>query len=426
MHKLLIKNAWVIDPANKLDAKRDILIEADKITRVEPEIKLKNAQVIDGQNKIVFAGLVDMHVHLREPGREDKETVASGTRAALKGGVTSLLAMPNTEPAIDSVENIRLLKKIIQESACANVYIAATITKERAGKKLTNQPALKKAGAIAITDDGSSVDSERLMRQALKTACGSKLLVICHCEDKTLSHGGVVNLGLTSTRMGLRGISNASEYKRLERDILLAEKTKARIHIAHVSTKESVKLIAQAKKRGVKITAETAPHYFSLSEEAVWDYDANMKMNPPLRSKEDKEAIIQGLKDGTLDVIASDHAPHTENEKEIEFERAECGVIGLETLLAASLQALVVPGIISWSELIKKLSLNPSTILGIPNGHLSVGSCADLVIFDPEKEWVCRKEDFLSQSKNSCFLGQRFKGRVAYTICAGKIVYQEQ
>lgn len=424
MVKLLIKNGRVIDPANNLDGINDILVEGTKIVRVGENIQAKADKVIDATDKIVMPGLIDMHVHLREPGREDKETIATGTRAALKGGVTTLLAMPNTALAIDTPQNIELLKGIIKKTSHANVLIAAAITRARLGKELTDIPRFKQQAVVAITDDGASVDSEKLLSQALEKAKANKILVICHCEDKTLSGEGVVNLGFISTRLGLRGISKESEYKRVERDIGLAQETGAPIHIAHVSCKESVEIIARAKKKGIKVTAETAPHYFALSEEAVLDYDTNMKMNPPLRSKEDLEAIRQGLKSGAIDVIASDHAPHTQNEKDIEFDRAEFGVIGLETELAASITELVHTGLLSWKELVKKMTVNPAGALGIDRGTLSPGEVADITIISPEKEWLVKKEEILSKSKNTPFLGNKLKGLVEYTILAGKVVYK--
>ena len=410
--KLLIKGGRVIDPANNIDDSLDILIENSSISRVARNIKNTPNETIDASGKIIMPGLVDMHVHLREPGREDKETVRSGTRAGLKGGVTSVLAMPNTTPNIDSIEAARLLKSIIAKDALANVFIAAAITKGRLGKELTDIAKLKKQGVVAISDDGASVDSDDLMLEALKIAKRQKLLVISHCEDKRLAANGLVNLGLTSTRMGLRGISKESEYKRVQRDIHLAERAKAPLHIAHVSCSESVEIISRAKKKGIKVTTEATPHHFSLTEEAVLGYDTNMKMNPQLRSKDDIVSIRQGLKDGAIDAIASDHAPHTENEKEIEFERAEFGVIGLETELAVSITELADSGLLSWSALVEKLAANPARILGINKGTLSAGADADIIIISPDKEWVVRKEEILSKSKNSAFIGKRLKGVV--------------
>jgi len=422
--KILIKNARVIDPANNLDDIRDILIEDAKISKVAQDINEPADEVIFAKDKIVLPGVVDMHVHLREPGREDKETIASGTSSALKGGVTTVLAMPNTTPCIDCPRSVKLLKEIINRTAKTDVFICAAITKDRQGDVLNDIAGLRQAGAIAISDDGASVDSDEILLTAFKKAKKENILVICHCEDKTLSRGGSVNLGFTSTRMGLKGISKESEYKRVERDIRLAEKAGASLHIAHISCKESVEIIAAAKKRGVRVTAETAPHYFTFSDEAVLGYDTNLKMNPPLRGKEDLDAIRQGLRTGVIDVIASDHAPHTENEKDIEFERAEFGVIGLETILSVSITELVHSGVLTWLELVKRLSLNPAGILKIRKGTLCVGADADIILLDPQKEWVLNKVDIVSKSKNSPFLGKKLKGRVELTIRAGNIAYK--
>jgi dihydroorotase len=421
--KLLIKNGRVIDPANNIDETLDMLVEDSRISRIEKNIKNNAQKVIDAADKIVLPGLVDMHVHLREPGREDKETILTGTQAALKGGVTCVLAMPNTHPAIDSIENIRLLKNIVKDTAKAGVYIAGAITKNRQGRELSDIANLKKEGAVAFSDDGASVEDEELLLSALKLAKAHHSLIICHSEDKLLSNKGVMNLGFTSTRLGLRGIPGESEYKRVERDIQLAQRIDSSIHIAHISCKESVEIVAGAKKKGIKVTCDTAPHYFSLDEGTLTGYDANMKMNPPLRTKEDVSAIRQGLKDGTIDAIASDHAPHTINEKEIEFDRAEFGVIGLETELAVSVTELVDAGILNWMELAKKMSFNPAKILGINKGTLSVGADADIAIIAPDTEWAVTKNDLVSKSKNSCFMGKKLKGRVEYTIYNGNIVY---
>ncbi|MBL7210700.1 MAG: dihydroorotase, partial [Candidatus Omnitrophica bacterium] len=294
----------------------------------------------------------------------------------------------------------------------------------RQGKALTDIVKLKKEGIVAISDDGASVDSDELMLRALKEAKKAGVLVICHCEDKKLSAHGAVNLGIVSTRMGLRGISKESEYKRVQRDVDLAKKSGSCVHIAHISCSESVEIIASAKKKRIKVTAETAPHYFSLAEEAVSGFDTNLKMNPPLRGDADVAAVRQGLADGTIDVIASDHAPHTENEKEIEFERAEFGVTGLETELAVCITELIRSGVLDWSGLVKKLALNPAGILGIDKGTLRAGADADLIVVNPDQEWVVQKERLVSKSKNSAFLGKRLNGVVEYTICGGKIVYQ--
>lgn len=421
---LLIKNGHVVDPANGIDRVCDILVEESRIAKVEKDISSRADQTIDAAGKIVIPGIVDMHVHLREPGREDKETVASGTKAAVKGGVTSVVAMPNTTPALDSAETLKVLNLIIEKTAHAHVYICAAITKGRKGQELTDIAALKKLGAVAISDDGDAVADDALFLEAFKEARKHNLLVICHSEDKKLSRGGVMNLGYTSTRLGLMGISKESEYKCIERDISLAEKTKAKVHIAHVSCKESLEVITRAKKRGVLVTCETAPHYFTLTDEDICDYNTNMKINPPLRTKEDREAMKEGLRNGTIDVIASDHAPHTENEKDIEFDLASFGSIGLETELALGITQLIEPGILNWTQLAEKMSYYPAKILELNKGTLSVGADADIAVISPDKEWVLTKEDIVSKSKNSAFLDWNLKGRVEVTICQGKVVYQ--
>ncbi len=421
---ILIKGGRLIDPANKIDAVLDILVEDNKISKVAKNIKTQTNSTIDATHKIVAPGIVDMHVHLRQPGREDKETVATATAAAAKGGVTTVLAMPNTNPAMDCAASIDLLKGIINKSALVNVLICATITKNRLGKELSEIEAFKKNGACAISDDGCSIDSDELMLEAFKKAKQAGILTICHCEDKRLSAKGVINLGFNSTRLGLRGISNESEYKRVVRDIQLVEKSGAAVHIAHISCRESVEIIAKAKKKGVKVTCETAPHYFSLTEDELLGYDTNMKINPPLRSQEDLARIKQGLKDGTIDAIASDHAPHTENEKDIEFERAEFGVVGLETELAVSITELINSKLLDWPELIEKISLNPARILGIDKGTLGEGKVADIVVISAEEEWLVRKNGLVSKSKNSAFIGRTLKGVVDYTICNGQVVYK--
>lgn len=421
--RILIKNGRVIDPANSIDGVMDVLIEGDKISRVAKDIAVHAEKILSASGKIVIPALVDMHAHLREPGREDKEDVFSATRAALKAGVGSILAMPNTHPAMDSAEALKQLKDIIQNTAQANVFAACAITKGRLGRELTDLSRLSAEGAVAFSDDGSSVDNPEILFEALRQAKKNNVLVICHCEDKTLSGNGMVNLGFTSTRLGLRGISKESEYKRIERDIQLAEKAESAIHIAHVSAKESVEIIFRAKQKGIKATCETAPHYFALTEEATLDFDTNKKMNPPLRGIDDMRAIRQGLKEGVIDVIASDHAPHTENEKEIEFERAEFGVIGLETELAVSISELISAQILDWSGLIRKVSLNPARILRLNKGTLSVGADADVAVVDPDKEWVVEKSALVSKSKNSAFLGRKLKGAIEYTIVNGKIAY---
>lgn len=416
---ILIKQGQIPGSKGNQLKTADILIEKGKIKKIGCLAKSSAGQTINAAGKVILPGLFDMHVHLRQPGREDKETVKSGTKAAASGGFLAVLAMPNTEPAIDSAKAVKAAQKIIKQDALVPVYLSAAITKGRQGKELTEIEAIADAGAIAITDDGDSVDDNRLMLKAFQRAKKSKIKVICHCQDRSLSRGGVLNLGFVSTCLGLRGISKESEYARVERDIGLAEKAGADVHIAHVSCRESVEIIAKAKKRGVGVSAETAPHYFSLTDELLWDFDTNKKINPPLRGPEDVLAIKQGLADKTIDVIASDHAPHTENEKDIEFERAEFGSIGLETSLAVAFSQLVKPGILTWQELIEKFLVNPFRILGLKRKEIKPGQPADIIIFDPQKEWIVAKNRFYSKSKNSCFLGEKIKGKVEQVFYQG-------
>lgn len=415
---LCIRNGRIVDPSQKMDTVGDLLIRGGRIVSCGRPADSAD-EVIDASGLVVMPGIVDMHVHLREPGREDKETVESATQAALAGGVTSVLAMPNTDPAMDSVENLRLLAGIIEKTARSQVYICAAMTLGRQGKEAADLGALKDAGAIAVSDDGASVDDDQVMEEVLERAKQNSMLAVCHSEDASLCRRGVVNGGFTATRMGLRGISPESEYRRVARDIALAQKTGCAVHIAHLSCKESVELIAKAKKSGVRVTAETAPHYLALSEEDVWGFDPCYKMNPPLRSPFDREALLEGLVSGAIDAIASDHAPHTENEKEIEFERAEFGVIGLETELSVAMTCLVAPGILSWSGVIEKLCWAPARILGVAKGTLSAGADADVVLFDPDVRQVYRRDAVVSQSKNSPFIGRSLQGRVVAVFRAG-------
>lgn len=413
-----IRNGRIVDPSQHMDQVGDLCIRDGVIVSAGP-VASRCEESFDASGLIVMPGIVDMHVHLREPGREDKETVDSGTRAALHGGVTSVLAMPNTLPAIDSVERVRMLSGIIEKTAHVQVYVCASMTKNRQGAEPVDIGALKAAGAVAVSDDGDSVDDERVMEDVLLRARKSGVVAVCHCEDKALSARGVVNRGFTSTRMGVRGISRESEYLRVERDIALAGKTGAAVHIAHVSCKESVAIVAHAKKSGIRVTAETAPHYISLSEEDVWAFDPCYKMNPPLRSRRDCEALREAVAAGVIDVIASDHAPHTENEKEIEFERAEFGVIGLETSLSVAITHLISSGILSWPVLVERLCWAPARILGVQKGTLSPGADADIALVDPEARRVYTKDAIVSQSRNSPFIGKPLQGHVVCTWYRG-------
>lgn len=417
----LIKNARVIDPANKLDKPLDILIVDGKIDRIEAGIDIKSDEVIDAKGKIVAQGFIDMHAHLREPGREDEETIHSGTRSALRGGFTAVCCMPNTEPPLDNPEIIDAVRNIIKKDAATDVYIIGTITEGRLGKKLADFARMKKAGAIAVSDDGSTVEDVTIMSEAVKSCKAQNILLIDHCENSKTSSGGVVNKGFVSTKTGLRGIPRESEYEVVKRDVELAKINGAKIHIAHVSCKESVDIIRKAKKSGVEVTAETAPHYFTLTEECCVTYDTCTKMNPPLRTKEDVEAIKEGLSDGTIDCIATDHAPHTDSEKGVEFDFAPFGIIGFETALSLSVMELVDTKVLSWSELASKLSVNPAKILGLEKPGIKKGAAADLVIIDPEKEYIYTKDSIESKSKNSPFVNWKLKAKVSHVFVSGKI-----
>ncbi|MDP3790483.1 MAG: dihydroorotase [Candidatus Omnitrophota bacterium] len=425
MGTYLIKNGRVIDPQNKVDDILDILISDGKIEKIEKNLSARADETIDAKGCIVAPGLVDMHTHLREPGREDEETVLTGTRAAVKGGFTTVACMPNTEPPLDNPAIIKSLKEIIEKDALCNVAIVGAITEDRAGKRPTDFHKMKSQGVVAVSDDGSSVADEKVMTEALTQSKEEDLLVIDHCEDAKLSANGVMNQSFTSTKLGLRGIPGAAEYEMVKRDIALAKKLLCRIHIAHVSTKESVELIRKAKKEGVNITAETAPHYFSLTEECCATYDTNTKMNPPLRSKDDVDAIKAGLKDATIDVIATDHAPHADNEKDVEFDSAPFGIIGLETALSLSVMELVESKVLSWSGIIEKMSVNPSKILGIKKGNLKKGAAADMVIIDPAKEYTYTKESIESKSKNSPFINWILKTKIITVFVNGCIVLKD-
>ena len=423
--KILIKNGRVIDPANKIDEILDLLVSGGRIEKLAKNIAEKADKTIDAKGLIVAPGLVDMHVHLREPGREDKETIKSGSRAAIRGGFTSVACMPNTEPAIDSPGAVRAVRGLIKKGARCNVFIVGAITAMRAGRKLADIAGMKKEGIVAVSDDGSSVEDAGLMLSALKSCRKESLLLIDHCEDRSISGKGVMNKGFISSKMGLRGIPREAEYSIVKRDIDIAKKCGAAIHIAHVSCKESADIIRKAKKQGVRVTAETAPHYFSLTDECCVTYDTNTKMNPPLREPADVEAMKSALADGTIDAIATDHAPHTDSEKDVEFDFAPFGIIGLETALPLSVTELVEKKVLSWSGLIAKLSSNPAGILGIGGGSLKKGSPADIVLIDPAAKFVYKKEDVESRSKNSPFIGWELKGKAVSVLIGGEIAMKE-
>ena len=416
---MLIQNARVIDPSQGLDKVMDLLLEDGKIAQLGSNLAAQNAQVIDGTGLVAAPGLVDMHVHLRDPGLTHKEDVYSGCRAAAAGGVTSLLAMPNTKPAMDSPETVRALLERAQ-TADAAVYTAACVTTDLQGEELADLAALKEAGAIALSDDGRPVVNTRRLLEALEQAPSLGLTVTAHCEDLYLASGGLMHEGEVSRKLGVPGIPAAAEDCGTAREIAVAASIGAPIHICHVSTKGSVALIRDAKARGVQVTAETCPHYLLLTDKALESQDADYRMNPPLREEEDRLALIEGLQDGTLDAIATDHAPHTPQEK-ADFRKAPNGTIGMETSLAATLTAL--EGVLTLPQILEKMSTAPARILGIPAGTLQVGANADVVLFDPQREWVVDPEKLHGKSKNTPFKGMKLKGKVALTIFRGRIVY---
>ena len=417
--RLLIQNARIIDPSQNLDQGGDLLLEEGRIAQIGRGISQEGAQVIDARGLVAAPGLVDMHVHLRDPGLTYKEDLYSGCRAAAAGGVTSLLAMPNTKPAMDSPETVRELLKRAQTAGAA-VYTAACVTKDLGGEELTDLKALKEAGAIALSDDGRPVVNTRRLLEALEQAPALGLVVTAHCEDLYLAAGGLMNEGEVSRRLGVPGIPAAAEDCGTAREIAAAASIGAPIHICHVSTKGSVELIRDAKARGVRVTAETCPHYLLLTDKALESKDADYRMNPPLRGEEDRLALIQALKDGTIDAISTDHAPHSPEEKG-DFLKAPNGSIGMETSLAATLTAL--KGVLTLPEILAKMSWNPARILNIPAGTLRTGANADVVLFDPEKKWLVDPERLHGKSKNTPFKGMTLQGKVAMTIFRGRVVY---
>jgi len=423
--KLLIKNGTIIT-GDRTEANKDILIEDGKISCIGEGITDTADQVIDANGLAVIPGLVDAHCHLRDPGYEYKEDIRTGTMSAAKGGFTSVACMPNTNPVIDNESIVRTVIAKARREAVINVYPIGAITKGQQGAELAEMGSMKVAGIVAVSDDGKPVMQASVMKKALIYAAGFGLTVISHCEDLDLAEGGSMNEGETCTRLGLHGIPSAAEDVMVAREIILSEYTGMPVHIAHVSTKGAVELIRQAKKRGVPVTAETCPHYFTLTEKACEGYDTNTKMNPPLRTQEDVDAVIQGLSDGAIDIIATDHAPHHFDEKNVEFELAANGIVGFETALPLALTYLVKPGILTLNQVVSKMSAMPARILKIDKGDIRVGADADLAIVNLEEEYVINPDEFLSKSKNSPFKGFKVSGRVKYTICGGKIVYQDK
>jgi dihydroorotase len=456
MKALLLTGGRVIDPANQFDAVADLLIEGGKIAALGTAAAAKappEVERVDAQDMVVCPGLIDLHVHLREPGQTAKETIRTGTAAAARGGFTSVVCMPNTSPAIDNSGTVALIHELASQQASVNVFVAGAITKNIAGEELAPIGSLKKAGVVAITDDGHCVQNNELMRRALEYAKMFDLTVMDHCQDYSLVTDGVMHEGYWSIALGLRGWPAAGEELIVARNILLSELTGARVHCQHVSTAGSVQLLREARKRGVPVSGEACPHHFTLTDSAIagsdrfwasdgkgvfgadsaggaqpsWPaYDTHLKMNPPLRSAVDREAVLQGVVDGTLEILCSDHAPHCDYEKEVEFDYAPFGITGLETELALSLMQLYHSKRLALPELIARFTVAPARLLGLPKGSLSVGADADVTVFDPTREWRFDKEATASKSLNSPFYGWMLKGKPIRTIVRGKTVWVEQ
>ena len=454
MNSLLLTGGRVVDPANHFDSIADVLILNGKISAVGKNLSAKapkEIQTLAAQGKIVCPGLIDLHVHLREPGQTAKENIASGTAAAARGGFTSIVCMPNTAPTIDNAGTVALIRERAAREGVVNVFVTGAITKNIAGEELAAIGGLKKAGVVAITDDGHCVQNNDLMRRACEYAKMFDLPVMDHCQDYSLVTDGMMHEGYWNLALGLRGWPAAGEEMIVARNILLAELTGAHIHCQHLSAAGSVQLLRDAKKRGVPVSGEACPHHFTLTDAAIagsekfWSddgnvlaklqgdelpewpkYDTNFKMNPPLRTAKDRAAILDGLADGTIEVLCSDHAPHCDYEKEVEFDYAPFGITGLETELALSLMQLVHAKRISLSDMIAKFTVNPARLLNLNKGTLAAGADADVTVFDPEAEWIFRAEESASKSKNSPFFGWKLKGRAMATIVAGKIVWSEQ
>lgn len=421
MKTICIQNGRIIDPSQQLDLVSDLWIQGDRILGVGKSLAPKADRIIDATNQIVCPGLIDMHVHLREPGREEDETIATGTSSAIAGGVTSVACMPNTEPALDTQAAAEFVILQAKRAGNANVFPIGAITKGREGKELAEIGGLVNGGAVAFTDDGTPVTSAEIMRRAMEYCKGFDKAILSHSEDLDLTRGGVMNEGFESMRLGLRGLPAAAEEIMIYREIALAEITGARAHILHVSSKGGVELIRQGKKKGIRISGEACPHHFTLTDACLRTFDSNYKMSPPLRTQSDIEAILEGLKDNTLEVLATDHAPHSPEKKMRELDQAPNGIIGLETFLPICIKALILPGVLTWSHMLEKMTINPARVLGIDRGTLKKGAFADVTVIDPNKEWTIDPSRFKSKSRNCPFAGWPVQGRAELVMVAGDI-----
>ncbi|HJA62794.1 MAG TPA: dihydroorotase [Candidatus Intestinimonas stercoravium] len=424
--KLLIQKGRLVDPVGGIGGVMDILIEDGKLAVIGSDLREPEAQVLDARGLTVCAGLVDMHVHLREPGFEYKEDIGTGTAAAARGGFTSVACMPNTRPVLDGPEQIDYVLRRASESCGVRVWPIGAVSKGEKGEELTDFEALKAAGAVALSDDGVPVQSADLMRDALIRCRRQGLTILSHCEDADMVRNYAVNEGRVSRALGLPGRPAVAEELMVMRDAMLAEETGSAVHICHISTAGSVDIVRQFKKKGVHITCETCPQYFTFTEDEVLEQGAMARVNPPLRTKKDVEAIIEGLKDGTIDAIATDHAPHSQEEKARPLAEAPSGMVGLETALGATLTALYHTGEMDLSDILKKMTFNPACILRIPRGRLSLGGDADFTLFDLDQEWTVDPGEFASKGRNTPFAGRTLRGKVRYTIVGGKIVYADE
>ena len=424
--KLLIQNGRVLDPVSKTVTLTDLLAENGRVALLERGLETEADRIIDASGLVVSPGLVDMHVHLRDPGYTYKEDIRTGTAAAARGGVTSLACMANTDPVLDCPEQLHYVRERAKEGSGVHVYPIAAVSVGLRGEEPTDAEALKKAGAVALSDDGCNVDNANLMRDVLITARRLEMPVLCHCEDTSMVAGRAVNEGSVSRQLWLEGRPAIAEEIMVMRDAMLAEETGAHVHICHVSTARSVDIIRKMKKKGIHITCETCPQYFTLTEDEVLIQGAMARVNPPLRTIKDVKGIIAGLKDGTIDVIATDHAPHSAEEKARPLSRAPSGMVGLETSLALALTHLYHAGRMDLPDLIRRMSTAPADILGISRGHMSLGAQADLTIFDLDEEWTIDPEQFASKARNTPFAGRKVKGKVKYTIVRGEVIYQDR